>query len=180
MRMDSKFSVLPTIRAHYATYVDDSSGDRRPADYLTSIGGPILAGVVAASVMKIRGLSMSEVGAYISGVAIFTALLFGLVIYVFQLRMQLDVDDRVSASGRLVTLVDQLFSNVNYAVVVGVLTTVVAMVAAAFATDGAVGPYWAGILVALGLHLVLAVLMCVKRVQSAFSQIRNLPRMTSA
>lgn len=177
--MDSKFSVWPTIREHYGTYIDDETKQPLAADYLTSLGLPVAAGLVVAGVMKWRTLSMTDVAAYIGGVAIFTALLFALVIYVFQLRMQLDADDRVSRTGKLVRLIDQLFSNVNYAVVVGIVTTTVAMIAAAFATNGDIGPYWTGVLAALGLHLVLSVFMCIKRVQAAYREIRRLPRVTS-
>lgn len=176
--MDIKFSVLPTIRAHYATLVDDSTGRPHIPDYVLSIGGPVLVGGVVAAIMRARQLSTSDMASYIAGVAIFTALLFALVIYVFQLRMQIDTDDRVPRDGRLMRLVDQLFSNVNYAVVVGVLTTVIAMVAAMLAHDGEVGPYWTGVISALGLHLVLVVFMCIKRVDSAYRQIRRLPRNT--
>ncbi|AFR47976.1 hypothetical protein [Gordonia sp. KTR9] len=177
--MDSKFSVLPTIRAHYRTFVNDATGEPHKTDYMIALGAPAVTGLIVSATMGAKGLVMNEIGAYISGVAIFTALLFALVIYVFQLRMQLDVDQRVSPTGRLIRLVDQLFSNVNYAVVIGVATTVTAMIAAAFAKDGAVNYVWGGILATLGLHLVLVVLMCIKRVQSAFGQIRRLPRTTS-
>ena len=175
--MDSKFSVLPSIRDHYDTLVDQHHPDSFYwPDWAVLVGFPIGSGIIVGCVMAARNAAMNEIGSYIAGVAIFTALLFALVIHVFQLRMQLDNDDRVPRGGDLTKFVDQLFANVNYAVVVGVVTTAASMVASAFASDGRIGSIWAGILCALGLHLFLTVFMCIKRIRAAYREIKNLPR----
>jgi hypothetical protein len=83
--MDSKFSVLPTVVDHYKTLVNRHAPDRPYwPDYAILIGFPGAAGLGVGCRFELR-----EVASYISGIAVFTALLFALVIYVFQLRVQL-------------------------------------------------------------------------------------------
>lgn len=116
---------------------------------------------------------------YIAGVAIFTALLFGLVVYVFQLRMALLDNPYVPRDGDLVQFIDQVFANVNYAVVVGVVATGLGMTAAITAgDDGHISRVWSGVVVAFGVHLMLVVFMCIKRLRAAYREISRLPRGT--
>lgn len=176
--MSSKFSVRTTVSDHYRTLVDVNSEKVRARDLVVVIGLPAALGALVGALMASRGLRMNEIGASIGGLATFTALLFGLVIWVFQLRMQLDRDPRVDRKGPLVTLVNELFANVNYAVLCGLLTTVLAMIAAAASNSQGVNAWWTGFLVAFVTHFVLTVLMCIKRVGSAYRQINKLPRMT--
>lgn len=179
--MDNKFSVLPTVRDHYATLIDQNEPDKFYwPDWAVLVGLPLGAGALVSALMIKSGSAMNQVDSYIAGVAIFTALLFALVIHVFQLRMQLDNDERVPSQGDLLKFVDQLFANVNYAVVAGVLTTATSMTAAGFAHGDRVGPVWAGVLLAMGLHLLLCVFMCVKRVRAAYREIKRLPRRTTS
>lgn len=106
-------------------------------------------------------------------------LLFGLVIYVFQLRIQLLENPNVPRDGKLVRFTDQVFANVNYAVVVGGLTTVASVGAGLTADDhGNISSIWSGLIVALGVHLILVVFMCIKRVRAAYREIKSLPRTT--
>jgi hypothetical protein len=171
--MDSKFSVLPTIGDHYRTLVNQNAPNRPYwPDYIILIALPCAAGVLVGGLFQLR-----ELGAYIAGVAIFTALLFALVIYVFQLRVQLLSNPTVPRDGKLVEFIDQLFANVNYAVVVGVIATAAATIAATTSNDkGYVNGLWSGLLTALSLHLMLVVFMCIKRVRAAYREISRLPR----
>ncbi|WP_370185104.1 hypothetical protein [Rhodococcus wratislaviensis] len=165
--MGSKLSVAPTIRDHFDTFRDDSSGGMHLPDYLIFIGGPAFA----AALIAWFDVRLKDVSGVLGGLSVFTALLFGLVIFVFQLRLQLK-SDGVNRTGFLMRLVDQLFANVNYAVVVGVVTTTVGVVAINVGDKDAGAPVWlSAILTGLGLHLVLTIFMCVKRVHSAYKQL---------
>lgn len=179
--MESKYSPWLPIKDHYATLVrparpGEGDGARLHwPDYAVGVAAPALAGVAVGYFFQLRDMQ-----SYIGGVAIFTALLFALVIYVFQLRMQLLENPNVPRDGNLAEFVDQLFANVNYAVVAGVIATTVSMAAAASADDnGYINHVWSGVVTALGLHLMLVVFMCVKRVRAAYHEIRKLPRPTS-
>lgn len=171
--MDSKFSILPTIRDHYGTLVDQNAPNRpHLPDYFTLIGVPAGIGVWVGLAFK-----FTDMQSYIGGVAIFTALLFGLVIHIFQLRMQLLSNSQVPRDGSLIDFINQLFYNVNYAVVIGVIATVASMAAAVTADDnGRVNGIWSGIVAALGAHLMLVVFMCIKRIRAAYRQIAQLNR----
>lgn len=161
--MSSKLSVLPTIRAHFDTFRSNVDGTLHFWDHATFLGLPLIAGGVAFW----RGVRLSDVSGFLAGLAVFTALLFGLVVFVFQLRLQLR-SDGVASTSTLARLVDQLFYNVNYAVVMGVGTTAVGVVAVHLA-DTSGPPVWiSAVLTALGLHLTLTILMCVKRVHAAY------------
>lgn len=175
--MDSKFSVLPTIQDHYDTLVDQNTNKWYWADYAVLIGIPVVSGGLVGLALYCHGSGLRDMQSYIGGVAIFTALLFGMVVHVFQLRMQLLSNPAVPRDGDLAGFVDQLFANVNYAVVVGIVATAVSMAAAVTANDdGRVNPVWSGVVVAFGVHLLLVVFMCVKRIRAAYREVKKLPR----
>ncbi|WP_101466400.1 hypothetical protein [Nocardia fluminea] len=161
--MSSKLSVLPTIRAHFDTFRDNTDGAPHIWDYIVFVGLPVAVGVVCAW----RGVRLSDVSGFLAGLAVFAALLFGLVVFVFQLRLQLRASE-ISSTSTLARFVDQLFYNVNYAVVVGVATTGTGTVAVHLANKNSAPVWISAILTALGLHLALTILMCVKRVHSAY------------
>lgn len=173
---DSKFSPWLPIKDHYKTLVDQNKPDEPYwVDYAILIGIPIGSGVVVGLLLQLRDMQ-----SYIGGVAILTALLFGMVVHVFQLRMQLSSNRDVKRDGDLAVLVDQLFANVNYAVVAGILATAVSMAAAVSSDDdGRINGVWSGIVVGLGVHLLLVVTMCIKRIRLAYLEISKLPRPTS-
>lgn len=170
---DSKFIPWSTVRDHYATLVDQHRPGRPHwPDYATILGVPVVVGSWAAASVRLR-----DMASFIGGVAVFTALLFALVIYVFQLRMALLDNPNVPRDGALVGFIDQVFANVNYAVVVGVITTALGMAAAVSAgDDGRSSRVWSGVVVAFGVHLMLVVFMCIKRLRAAYREIRKLPR----
>lgn len=167
--MGSKASVIPTVRAHFDTFRDDSSnGSLHLPDYAIFLGIPL----GAAALVVLGEVRLKEISGFLGGLAVFTALLFGLVIFVFQLRLQLRTDGEFSAHSTLVRLIDQLFANVNYAVVVGVVTTAVGVIAASTLDSTTGAPVWvSAVLTALATHLVLTIFMCVKRVHSAYRQL---------
>lgn len=165
--MSLKFNVLPAIHDHFETFSDHQAGGRPLVrDYAGMLGLPILA----AGAIWFVGIRVREVGTFLGGIAILTGLLFALVIFVFQLRLQVSGDPRHPNGSRLPVLLDELFANVNYAVIIGMATSAVGVVAAA-TSDSASGeaPLWASVvLTALGVHLLLTVLMCVKRTRAAY------------
>ena len=131
---------------------------------------PVAAGIA----VSLAGFRMKDTAAVLAALAVFTALLFGLVIFVFQLRVQIKDDGRDRTHPSIAELIDETFANVTYSVIIGLFTTVVGLVGAAVADENAGVPIWiSAILCALGLHLVLTILMCLKRVHSAYQQLRS-------
>jgi len=71
------------------------------------------------------------IGDLIAGFAVLAGFLFGLVIFVFQLRLGMSSDPRVQSKLALPRLVDELFSNVLYAVGVAFFLILLTVLAAA-------------------------------------------------
>lgn len=167
--MGSKLSPLPVIRGHVDTLRHAQTGKYRWLDFATFYGAP----AVAAGIAVYLGFRAKDVGAFLGGVSVFAALLFGLVVFVFQLRMTAATDPRIHAGGRLLKLLDQLFRNVSYAVLVGLITTSLGVLSIWSATsDGA--PVWlSATLVYSVTHMMLTVLMCLKRVDAAYRRLTH-------
>ncbi|HVE95055.1 MAG TPA: hypothetical protein VNB24_09055 [Acidimicrobiales bacterium] len=169
--MSSKWSVVDVVRDHYETFVDAESGQWLLRDYVGMVAVPIgLGGLVAW-----RDPSLAGAGAMLSGVGIFTAGLFGLLLQVFSLATRVVDDPRLAGQTRLSRLVDELETNVSYAVVVGLMTTAALMVANSWHQLPSAQARWGnGFLVALIVHLVLTVFMAIKRTRAVYRKMRGL------
>lgn len=171
--MSTKLNVTATVYDHFHTLRHSGSDRLNKVDIFVMYGLPAALGAV----LVIADVHIKGVSAVIAGVSILTGLLFALVIYVFQLRLQVANDPRVTRGGHLTTLLDELFSNVTYAVLVGLATTLVSVVAAtgeAPISDtwgGGINRWWSGILAIVGVHLVFTVLMCLKRTRAAYEEL---------
>ncbi|WP_155288387.1 hypothetical protein [Rhodococcoides fascians] len=165
-----KFTIGPIVRDHVDTLVDDRrpTGLRRFASDLAMMFGlPAMLGTVVGIVQP----QIADPSDIVAGVAILTGLLFAQIIFIFQLRLQVSADPRYPRDGSVLRLIDELFANVSFAVLSGLATTVLAIVAAATLGD-ATNTAWdrlaSGALVATGANLVLTVLMCLKRLRDAY------------
>jgi hypothetical protein len=178
--VSSKFSLLPVLSRQYGTLTDARTGKPRPEDFAVVLGVPVLIGIVTG----LAGWRISIVGELISAIAIITGLLFGLVIFLFQLRLQLGAPDAATRVPRpVVDLIDQMFANVAYAIVVGFLTTAVTLIGAALREPGKVGVTAApepmsslmtALVLALVAHFLLCLAMCLKRLVTAYSRLAGL------
>lgn len=128
--------------------------------------------------MKVRVDVIAEL---VTGFAIFGGFLFGLVIFVFQLRRQVvKKSDRQRAAG-LAQFIDQLFSNVLYAVLISFLLVVVAVSLATFEPVDANGnklglaPIAGAALFFVFAHLLGVLYMCLGRTRRAYLELKRLP-----
>lgn len=170
--MAPKFAIHEIVKDHYATFTD-VHGKKLASDWVAMLGLPTLA-FVAAAWPKVE---LRAVGDVVAGVSILAGLLFGLLVYVFQLRLQLASDPRVNPGGLTIKLVEQLFKNVAYAVVVGLITAAYlvacANIAQPFEKDGpsVINRWWSAGAIALSAHLLLTIFMCLKRTSTAFEKL---------
>ena len=140
------------------------------------------------------GFRVAIVGDLIAGFSVLAGFLFGLVIFVFQLRLGMTTDPRMQTKTLLPTLIDQTFSNVLYAVVVS-FTLIVATVAAAatephsdpvvtpapaggistIVAGAALGlePWVSGAVICLAVHLLAVVGMCLSRTRRAYIELKS-------
>lgn len=174
--MSSKFSVMPLIGDHLGTLQDDRTRTWRWQDWAVLYGLPLAAAVP----MAVYGVELQGIGEVVGGLSILAGFLFGLVIFVFQLRLQVTHDPRVAPQGRLPRLLDQLFANVSYAVLVGLVTAAAAIAASATRSVNpatgdlmAVNRWWSAALVYLFAHLLLLLAMALRRTRAAYRELRR-------
>lgn len=172
----SKFSVIPVISDHLGTLEDERTHTRRWQDWAALYGVPLAAAILIA-VFRVELQGIDDV---VGGLSILAGFLFGLLIFVFQLRLQVTNDPRVARQGLLPRLLDQLFSNVSYAVLVGFVTATVAIAASATRTPFpdsadlmAVNRWWSAVLVALFVHLMLMLAMALRRLRTAYRELKR-------
>ncbi|MGW5970024.1 hypothetical protein [Streptomyces sp. NPDC055186] len=173
--MSEKWDVRDIAKAHFRTYVDARTRKRRWADFAAFIFFPLAAGVLTALLRHYSHFGLYDVSKFIGGVGIFTGLLFGLLTNVFTLSLRLQRDDELGEQ-ETTKYVKELFSNVSWAVVVGLFLIVLLVICSAVSDPkGPIHWAWTGILVAIFLHLALTVLMSLKRLWLAHSKIALLP-----
>lgn len=152
---------------------------------------PIVVGVA----IWLSGFRVAIVGDLIAGFSVLAGFLFGLVIFVFQLRLGITSDPRIQTKALLPTLIDQTFSNVLYAVLVSfaLIATTVAAAATEPHTDPVVTPsaveggqasieagvalglepWVSAVVIGLAVHLLAVVGMCLSRTRRAYIELKR-------
>lgn len=164
--MSSKVAALPLVTDHLDTLRDHRTGRRRWQDYAVMYGAPVLIAGLAARL----GFRLFDAGQMIAGAAVLSGFSFGLAVYVFQLRLEAHRDPRVSRGDTMLDLIDQLFANVNYSILAGLALVGVSVAGTAFTSDKHLNAWWTAAIVALALHYVLTLLMCLKRLRAAYGR----------
>ncbi|MEU4999714.1 hypothetical protein [Streptomyces sp. NPDC021622] len=173
--MSEKWDTRDIAKAHFRTYTNAQTGKKRGSDYIAFIVFPLLLGVLASLLRHCGRFGLYDVSKFIGGVGIFTGLLFGLLTNVFTLSLRLQRDDDLGEHDTTKN-VKELFTNVSWAVLVGLLLIVLLVTCSSVSDpEKAVHWAWTGILVTVFLHLILTVLMSLKRLWLAHSKISLLP-----
>lgn len=164
--------VLPTdiVRRHVATLYDHRSESRRVR--LSDVGTQYALPLLIAGLVVWRNVQIEGAAQILAGIAILDGFAFGLLVFVFQLRLSASVDPREASSDRL-RLLNELFANVAYTTLVGLATAILLMIPLALTgeTAGEALPLgWAAAATAFSTHFVLLLMMCVKRTDIAFQR----------
>lgn len=176
--MSSKFSLVPIVTRQYATLSDARTGRLRPDDFVVVLGVPLVVAGLAWGL----GWSVTIVAELISAIAIITGLLFGLVVFLFQLRLQLGAPGTIERVPPVtIRLIDEMFANVSYAIVIGFVATGVTLVGAALRPDASIpgiqpgiDTFTTGLILGLTTHFLLVLAMCLKRLVSAYGKLAML------
>ncbi len=164
------------VRDHLAT-LRGTRGRLLWWQIIAQIAVPLVLGALAFKL----GWRVAFIGDLITGFSVLAGFLFGLVIFVFQLRLGITHDPRIQQKASLPRLIDELFSNVLYAVGVSLLA-VVATIAAdatsvalrASAGGGKATEPWAtAVLIVIGAHLLAVMGMCIKRTRTAYAALKE-------
>ncbi|MGD8202444.1 hypothetical protein ACQE98_17520 [Ornithinimicrobium sp. W1679] len=172
--MSSKVSPAAIITDHYATLRNHTTERWSPLDLAVMVALPVAVAVG----MAWFNFRIVEFGQLIGGVSILTGFAFGLLIFVFQLRLEARRDGSAPRGGILAELLNELFTNLAYACLVGLALVAMLVI------GGAIGPAMAGgvdatlqlgrvssaAVAAVGSHFLLTLMMCVKRAYVAFDR----------
>jgi uncharacterized membrane protein len=160
---------------HLSTLRNDDSHRLLWPSILLSYVTPILLGGAAWMV----GLRLSALGEIVGGLALMAGFLFALVIFVFELRLRVTSDPRTQTAVQLPRLVDELFANITYSVVIALIATGVAIIAATnepqtvFGVQLGVEPWLSAVIVVLMAHLFAMILTCLRRTGAAYRELRG-------
>lgn len=173
--MSGKWDVRDIAAANFQTYVD-ADGKRRMGDVAIFVAMPILLGVICGILRHFDHLHILDVSKLIGGVGVFTGLLFGLLTNVFTLSLRVRRDEGLNPDHVIIRDVRELFANLSWAVLIGLLLVVLlVVVAATHDPKKSIGAAWTGILVTTFSHLILSLLMSLKRLWFAHQNISKLP-----
>ncbi|MGW4661204.1 hypothetical protein ACWEP2_44110 [Streptomyces sp. NPDC004279] len=173
--MSGKWDVRDIAAANFRTYVD-ADGKRRVGDVVVFVGIPLSLGLACGLLRHFDHLHILDVSKLIGGVGVFTGLLFGLLTNVFTLSLRVRRDEGLNPDHVIIRDVRELFANLSWAVLVGLLLVVLlVVVTATHDPKKSIGTVWTGLLVATFSHLILSLLMSVKRLWFAHQNVSNLP-----
>lgn len=152
------------------------NAELRFRDLAIQFGIPLVSGIFIGLFFIIIPGDTSDiktvVGNAISAVSIISGLMCALAVLVFQLRVQLSTDDCVKVSTREYALVDHLFNDALWDVVVGLSCALTLVVTSGSIASGSV--ITASLLAVssmLAVHFLLVTAMCVKRLSIAYEVI---------
>ncbi|WP_282202473.1 hypothetical protein [Kitasatospora fiedleri] len=174
--MSAKWSVWDIARANFKTYSNAITGKPMASDYIAFLVIPAGLAIACGIAAKTGHFHLTNVSQFIGGVGIFTGLLFGLLTNVFTLSLKVRRDEGLEPDHLAIRQVRELFSNIGWSVTVG-LALIVSVVSAAAthkSTDP-LGAIWVGFLTFLFSHLIMTVLMALKRLWFAHESISKLP-----
>lgn len=172
--MSSKTAIIPLVTDHLRTLRDHRTGRARIRDYIVQYGAPIAIATAGVAL----GLRLADAAHIIAGAAVLAGFSFGLAVFVFQLRLDAVRDPRVPKGSLLLDLIDELFSNVIYSILVGLALVVAAISATSFSTPAPIwrspeplNGWWTTGVVALALHYLITIAMCLKRTRAAYREL---------
>ncbi|MCK2200165.1 hypothetical protein [Corynebacterium callunae] len=160
--------VLPSeIVADHITTLRDARHPEKHSlkDILILYLAPVGVGVLGA----LYGTPTPDVASLLAAVAVLTGLIFNLSFHVFDKSIQMRNDPFQSADDNAIGLVDELQSNVNYTILVGIVLTGVLTSMTLFEAPRNLGILVAistGIVSATMIHMLLMCGMILKRFKS--------------
>ena len=122
--MLSKINIGRIVRDHLATLQDDATGRRMKSDYLVFFGLPIVVAFFLAFVLNLS-VNQGAVGILVTSLSIFAALLFNLLLLIY------DVVSKVEQGSRKLKerYLSQVYSNISFAILVSIVSIIVLLVA---------------------------------------------------
>lgn len=152
---------------HFRTLTDHATGKPSIPDLIVQVGVPLVGGAVAAYF----GAVLPDVSGAVAGVSIVAGLLFSMAVFLFQLRLGLENDQRLGADDR--ALIDECMSNVLWAILLGLGLALYLVVCGAgdWLGCGIHGRVLTGIAIAAAGHFLMVLAMSLKRLRRSYERI---------
>lgn len=152
---------------HFSTFYDNRT--KRPDwwEIAWQFTLPVVGGIYTWKL----GAKIADVGGAVSGISIVAGLLFAMAVFLFQLRMGLEVDERLGDED--FALLDECMANTLWSILWG-LTLVLYLVVTGtghWIGSDKIGPLLTGIAVAAAVHFLFTIAMCLKRLRRAYERI---------
>lgn len=164
-----KTSLVRVAAAYLSTLRSYRTEKYMASDIAVQLVAPALLGAAFGVTWPVPAARLSEaVGNMVSGVSIISALLCGVAVMVFQLRLQLASQESPRPTKREVVLVDETFHDILWAVVAGFASVILLTISGMLPDDGAAQRTVVGVAVFFLLNFLLVTCMCIKRLHSAY------------
>lgn len=176
---DRRLGLVRIVSEHVATWTTAQGRPGRHARWRAACWFYGVPGALAAPFVFVH-FKLSGIGQLLAGVTVFTALLFGLLMLIFNTGVTLRRDSSTIANAHgLRELVSDLRANTTYAIVVGFALAAVLVVAAATTappssvtgSDGMVAWQFTPVVTWLFAHLALTLMTVLRRFRTAFNLI---------
>lgn len=164
---------LRAIFSDYAASWTVQSGDAGRRDKRDALAVSFGVPTVLAGSLYVHRVQLSNLSALISGVALFTGLLFGLLILMFNTGITLRKDgEHFRSAHDLPLLIADLRASITWAILVSMSLTVVLVVAASTTPSNEAACWgWTVASAWLFSHLAITVLGVLRRLRTAFNYI---------
>jgi hypothetical protein len=169
---DRRLGIGTVIRDNAETWSSRSGASRR-RDVRRALSWYYGLPTLAAAPFLVVSFNIQGVGQLLAGVAVFTGLLFAMLILVFNTGITLRKDgDSLPNTPRLRRIVSDLRANITYAIFVAFALDATLIVAASTAPQtGGLDRWWAPPVIWLFVHLGLCLFAILRRFRTAFNLI---------
>lgn len=166
-----KISLLGVVKAYINTLRSYKTNKIMPSDIVVQIILPAFVAVSFAVFWPFEQRELNDISAnIISGVSIISALLCGVAVMVFQLRMQMSTQNDLRQTKKVRRLVDDTFNDILWAVVSGFTSVVLTIVTNALGSLENYQRILGGFTVFFLGNFVLVTCMCIKRLGATYRE----------
>lgn len=164
-----KICLLGAARAYVDTLRNYRTGKIMLSDVIVQIILPVILAVIFAFIWPLENKELDSVSAnIISGVSIISALLCGVAVMIFQLRMQMSSQCNPKPTKKETKLVDETFHDILWAVIVGFASVLLTIFANAVSELCVLQRVLGGLTVGFLGNFVMVTCMCIKRLSSTY------------
>jgi hypothetical protein len=160
-------SVFEIARDHFRTLHRRGSSAISRKEVISQFLVPFCAGIAT----YFMDWHLADATGAIAGISIVAALMCAMAVFIFQIRLQIHQDQRLIDDD--FTLIDEVFSNVMWAILVGLGLALYLVVfdALGLLITATAGSWLTAFAVFVAAYFVVVVCMCLKRLRRAYERI---------